>query len=280
MKKGLLWGLINMTTFIMTLITTRAFRTAHIIRHVALFSLLALASCRSTPPATQTEITAIPAIEEKNNIPSAPEPSAEDLAQAAQYRQQGLEYRGQGLYEDAIAVLQESVTLDSNNLSGQVILGWTMHLADQADNAIKVLQRALAQDADYVPALNALGIVYLVDGQLEAAVDTHTQAVTLKPDNEIGYYNLSLAYHRLEDFERAIANAQQAVNLKPGNPHPLVALALAHWDNQDTTAAQQAYQQAIDLDANYWESWHLDHLAQAGFSPDQIQTTDELRQTL
>lgn len=212
------------------------------------------------------------------------EPSDEDLAQAAKYRQQGLDYRGQKRYEEAIEVLQLAVNLDPKNLSGRVILGWTLHLAGQAEAASEALQQALEQDASHVPALNALGIVYLVEGQLELAVETHTRAITLKPDNEIGYYNLSLAYHRLQDYEQAMINAEQATILEPGNPHPWVALAIARWghqaeNTQDTdNIAQEAYQQAIDLDPRYLEFWFLDHLQQAGFSSEQIQTTDQLRQ--
>lgn len=118
----------------------------------------------------------------------------------------------------------------------------------------------------------------LVNGQLDKAVETHARAVALQPDNEIGYYNLSLAYHRLERYGDAIASAQRAADLEPSNPHALVALALAHWDNQDTAAAQRAYQKAIDLDPGYLEAWHLEHLQQAGFSPEQIETTETVRQ--
>lgn len=232
----------------------------------------------STQPAT-TSVNEIPtvAIPQKN---IEPEPSPEDKAKAAQYRQLGLDYRSQGRYQDAITALQNSVALDSQNLSGQVILGWTLHLADRPNKATQVLQQALEQDNNHVPALNALGIVYLVNGQLEKAVETHTKAVGLETGNEVGYYNLSLAYHRLEDYESAIANAQQATNLEPNNPHPFVALALAHWDNQDIAVAKQTYQQAIELDPRYREAWFLEHLQQAGFSLQQIQTTNVIRQTV
>jgi tetratricopeptide (TPR) repeat protein len=248
--------------------------------------LIYMTGCHSsTAPAPETPLpqssTAVLKPDEPDeSAPVIKEPTAEEKAESAQYRQLGLEYRGQGRYEDAITALQNSVRLDPQNLSGQVILGWTLHLANQPDNAIAVLQQTVIQSDNHVPALNALGIVYLVDGQLEKAVETHTKAVTLQPDNEIGYYNLSLAYHRLEDYENAIANAQQAADLEPGNPHPFVALAIAHWDNQEPIAAQQAYQQAINLDPSYQEAWFLDHLQQAGFSSEQIQKTDDVRQSL
>lgn len=192
-------------------------------------------------------------------------------------RQAGLQARQQGNFDAAIATLKTSVALAPRAVSGYVLLGWTQHLAGQREDAIATLKQALVHDSEHVPALNALGIAYLVNGNLEQAIATHTQAKTLQTDNEIAYYNLSLAFQRLPDLAAAIDHAMRATELEPYNPHPWVALALAHWSNQDQNAAQRAYQEAIQLDARYFEAYHLDHLAQAGFSLKQIQMVDEIR---
>lgn len=201
-----------------------------------------------------------------------------DAAIASRYRQEGLAFRQQGDMERAIATLKIAAALDPRNPEGQVLLGWTQHLAGFAAPAIAALQTALDYSPDHVPALNALGIVYLVDGQLEAAVETHTRASELEPGNEIAHYNLSLAYQRLGQVEQAIAAAKAATELEPGNPHPWVALALAHWSAEDSTQAIANYRQALDLDGRYTSRDYLDHLAQAGFSPEQIEATEEIRQ--
>lgn len=201
----------------------------------------------------------------------------EDPQTAEAYRQAGLEARQQEDFETAIATLKTAVALAPRAVSGYVILGWTQHLAGQQDNAIATLQQALIQDSQHVPALNALGIAYLVNGDLEDAIATHTQAKTLQADNEIAYYNLSLAYQRLPDLPAAIDHATRATELEPYNPHPWVALALAYWSQQDREKAQSAYQQALSLDGRYYDAFHLDHLLQAGFSPEQIQLVEAIR---
>ncbi|MBD1917886.1 tetratricopeptide repeat protein [Phormidium sp. FACHB-322] len=201
-----------------------------------------------------------------------------DAQAAARYRQEGLAFRQQGDMERAIATLKIAAALDPRNPEGQVLLGWTQHLAGFAAPAVDALQTALSYSPEHVPALNALGIVYLVDGQLEAAVDTHTRAAELKPDNEIAHYNLSLAYQRLGQGEQAIAAAQTATELEPGNPHPWVALALAHWSAENSTEATANYRQALGLDSRYTSRDYLDHLEQAGFSQEQIAATEEIRQ--
>jgi Flp pilus assembly protein TadD len=110
--------------------------------------------------------------------------------------------------------------------------------------------------------------------------ETHTQAATLKPDNEIAHYNLSLAYQRLGQSEQAIAAAQTATELEPGNPHPWVALALAYWSADNQAPAIANYRQALSLDGRYTSRTYLDHLEQAGFSQEQIETTEAIRQAV
>ncbi len=206
-------------------------------------------------------------------------PTAADRAAATTLRQQGLDYRSQERYDEAIAMFQQSVQLDPTNLSGRVLLGWTLHLTGQETAAAEQLQQALVQHPDAVTALNALGIVYLVSGNLDAAVQTHQKAVALQPDNEIGYYNLSLAYQRLQRYPEAIANAQRATELEPENPHPWVALAIAYWGKHETALAQDAYRQAIRLDNRYRDAAILDRLTVAGFSLDQIQLSKTIQQS-
>uniref|UniRef100_B8HN40 Tetratricopeptide TPR_2 repeat protein n=1 Tax=Cyanothece sp. (strain PCC 7425 / ATCC 29141) TaxID=395961 RepID=B8HN40_CYAP4 len=232
---------------------------------------IALASCQPT-----AEIQTTPPARSPLAAPTSPTPSAADITQASRYRQEGLSARQQGNFPQAIAALEKSVQLDPTHLSGYVILGWTQHLAGQATAATTTLQTALQRDPNHVPALNALGIVYLVNGQLEQAVATHTQAAQLQPNNEIAYYNLSLAYQRLQQYGRAIETAIKATQLEPENPHPWVALAIAHWSKGDRSSAQTAYTRAIELDSGYGDHAYLSHLKEAGFSPDQIQLTEQV----
>ncbi|WP_072016194.1 tetratricopeptide repeat protein [Leptolyngbya sp. KIOST-1] len=239
-----------------------------------LLATLALVGCQreAAVPWQQTTLS----LEALDNL--AYPPFLIDTQRAARYREQGLAFRQQGDFERAIATLKIAAALAPQNAEGQVLLGWTQHLAGYPAPAVDALEAALRHNPDHVPALNALGIVYLVDGQLEAAVDTHTLAASLQPDNEIAHYNLSLAYQRLGQPEQAIAAAQLATKLEPGNPHPWVALALAYWSAQDSPQAIANYRQALALDSRYASRTYLDHLAQAGFSPDQIAATEAIRQ--
>ena len=225
-----------------------------------------------------SKVVSPPNIPYSSPSPTLPASPASPTAKinAAKLRQLGLQYRQQGRYTEAITSLEKATSLEPQNLSGQVLLGWTLHLAGRETPAITVLQNVLEKDANYIPALNALGIVYLVSGNLSAAVTTHERARKLKSDNEIAYYNLTLAYHRLRQYDLAIARGKQATVLEPSNPHPWVALALVYWEKGMKKQAQQTYYRAVQLDSRYRQSAFLSHLKQAGFSLEQIETTRKI----
>ncbi len=205
--------------------------------------------------------------------PSAFVPSA--LAQsAAEYRQQGLTYRNQGQWEEAIVSLETAVRLDPDNLGGRVLWGWTVHLAGETADAAPILEANLDRDPFHLETLNALGIVYLVQGKVWPAIVTHGWAGVLKPDNEIAFYNLSLGFQRLGLWDWSIATAEYASVLEPYNPHPLVALALAHGSTGSTADTAATIVQATRrLDDRYYDLDFLDHLKEAGFSAEQISQT-------
>jgi Flp pilus assembly protein TadD len=199
-----------------------------------------------------------------------------DAMTPTQYREQGLAYRRQERFSEAIAAFQKSVALSPKDVSGRILLGWTQHLAGQEDAAARSLFQAIALNPRSTQAFNALGIVFLVQGELAPAIITHTWAALLQPDNEIAHYNLSLAYQRQGLFDWAIAHARRAAVLEPDNPHPLVAEAIAHWGNRDRVAATQTYRQAINVDGRYSNAEFLNYLKEAGFSPDQIQISQQV----
>ena len=194
-----------------------------------------------------------------------PDPNA-----AADYRRQGLTYRQQGRFDEAIATFQQAVELDPANIDGKVLLGWTQHLHQQRPDAIATLRSTVYQSPLSVEPLNALGIVYLVEGKLDDAVITHNWAALLNPDNKIAYFNLSLAYQRLNRYDWAIVSAEQAAALEPTNPHPLIALAIAQWSAGDRTAAQASFTEALAIEPGYGDWDSLQYLSDAAFSPDQI----------
>jgi tetratricopeptide (TPR) repeat protein len=203
-----------------------------------------------------------------------------DKRAADEYRQSGLAYRQQERFDEAIAALQKSVTLDPQNIDGRIILGWTQHLAKKDSEAATSLWEAIYRSPTSLQAFNAIGIVYLVRGDLPQSIVLHSWAAILKTDNEIAHYNLSLAYQRLKQYDLAIAYAQKAIELEPNNPHPFVASAIAKWTSGDQSSAKKTFREAINVDARYRSPDFLNFLNEAGFSNEQIQTAKQVLASL
>jgi tetratricopeptide (TPR) repeat protein len=210
------------------------------------------------------------------NLSASPKISQSDKQAADQYRQRGLAYRQQERFDEAIAALQKSVTLDPQNIDGRIILGWTQHLSKKDGEAAKSLWEAIYLSPNSLQAFNAIGIVYLVRGDLSQSVVLHSWAAILKDDNEIAHYNLSLAYQRLKQDDLAIAYAQKAIELEPNNPHPFVAKAITQWTSGDLNGAKKTFRDAIGVDARYRSPEFLNFLNEAGFSNEQIQTAKQV----
>jgi len=206
--------------------------------------------------------------------------SREDQRAADRYRQEGLSYRQQERFDEAIAALQKSVELDPQNLNGRIILGWTQHLSKQSEAAAASLWEVIYRSPNSLPAFNAIGIVYLVRGDLPQSVVLHSWAAMLKPDNEIAHYNLSLAYQRLQQYDLAIAYAQSAMELEPTNPHPFVAKAIAQWTAGDQILAKKVFGEAVAIDSRYRNTEFLNFLNEAGLSNEQIQTAKQVLASL
>lgn len=199
------------------------------------------------------------------------------LAQsAADYRQQGIQYRAQEQFPQAIAAFQKAVKLDQKNLAGRIGLGWTLHLANRRTEAIDILQSAIPYNPYNIETFNALGIAYLVNGDLINAIAAHTWATMLNPNNEIPYFNLSLAYERLAMYDWSVECAKRAAELEPNNPHPWIALAIAYQGQGDQVSAKQIFQQAINVDPRYGDRASLSYLSRAAFNPAQIKTAQQL----
>lgn len=199
---------------------------------------------------------------------------------ASEYRSLGLSYRASARYKEAIAAFKKSVELEPQNATGRLALGWTQHLAGQEEAAAQSLLQVIYRDPQSVPALNALGIVYLVRGYLTESVTVHTWAAMLEPNNEIPYYNLSLSLHRLHLYGLAIASAKKAATLEPSNPHPIVAQAMNYWSLGDRSSAKLTYRKALNLDSRYSDRTFIEHLRQAAFSTQQIDTTKQVLSAL
>jgi tetratricopeptide (TPR) repeat protein len=136
----------------------------------------------------------------------------------------GWTYRLLGQYEEAIAVLKETVSRGPNLLSAYPPLAfsyvqqWALQQSQSSqtlEQALAAAQRAFALNNSLPAAHTILGTVYLWQKQYEPAMAEMERAIALDPNEADGYAFLAETLSRVGRPEDAITMVEQALRRKP-----------------------------------------------------------------
>lgn len=136
-------------------------------------------------------------------------------------------------------------------------LGQTHYHAGEWDQAIAVYQKVIELDSSYQSAYVNLGDAYYQRGQLDLAVQSYKQAILIVPDDAEVAYNLGAAYlqqaisgGQLNEagVAEAIAQIEQAIELDPELPHPYYALGAAYQLSGQPDLAIENFERFLELD--------------------------------
>lgn len=180
---------------------------------------------------------------------SGDKPRAELGEAAAGHKLRGMQYREEGLLEQAVASYEEGLQLTPqdaelhNNLGnalrdqGQLKqarasyrqavklapefaaahgnLGKVLRELGSPAAAVVSFQRALTLQPDYADALSGLADALMDRGQLSAAIDHYTQALSLEPNVAQTHCNLGVALKNSGQFKSAQASFETSFRLQP-----------------------------------------------------------------
>jgi tetratricopeptide (TPR) repeat protein len=128
-----------------------------------------------------------------------------------------LQERGQ--LTQAIALLQQAVTLDSTFKEAYNKLG-NLHYKQQAyRQALDIFQKVLAIDPDDVKTHNNLGSTYLRLDMDRQARDVLHKAINLDHTYALAYYDLACAYARTGDRTTTVQYLEHAITIEPQARH-------------------------------------------------------------
>lgn len=146
---------------------------------------------------------------------NTPEPTTTPETSALDYLQDGEAAFTQGNYEEALALYNQALELDSElatvyNNRGLVYVDLTEH-----EQALADFNQALALDPNHTKAYSNRGMLHLKLGDYEQAIADTSQAIELDDTVAEAYSNRGEAYRNLGDFEQALADYNIAIDLKP-----------------------------------------------------------------
>ena len=119
-------------------------------------------------------------------------------------------------YEQGIAALERSITLDPNCADGYVWLGNTMNFVGEPHKALTLIQQAMRLNPHYPPRyLFALGHTYRILGRAEEAIALLRRSLTRNPDFAAAHLQLVAAYSEAGLEDEARIQAAEFLRLSP-----------------------------------------------------------------
>lgn len=172
------------------------------------------------------------------------------LAVADTFRNQGLLYSNQGLWEEAIRPYQAALQNAPNQSYIAIELSNNYVALGDTDKAIEVLAAALERNPSDPAVLFALGTAYTRAGNVERAYEFYRRCLDVDPDNVPCLSYLGGLQWSDGDFVTASVNLQRAIELGSDDPDDFYQLGNSHAALGRCDLAipylQQGYQMAVE----------------------------------
>jgi tetratricopeptide (TPR) repeat protein len=170
----------------------------------------------------------------------------------AQVRPDALaEYRN-GNYETAIAICENEIAANPDNLESHVVICWSFIRLNQYEEARTYALAGRNISRYDIRIVEILGEVNYYQGRNAESLQYFQEYINLAPDGgrlDAVYYFLGEIYIRLGRFRHADIALSTAVHYMPGNAAWWARLAYARENAGDLQEAVLAYEQALALDA-------------------------------
>jgi tetratricopeptide (TPR) repeat protein len=169
---------------------------------------------------------------------------AQNKEAAEKMVEEGIAYHDKGDYEGAIALYDQALVLDKDNLMALAEKAFSMLSMNKYDEAIKCCQKAI----EVHPNDKGLRAVYVAygnayDGLLKTdkSIAVYNEGIKLFPDNHQLYYNKGVTLSSVRKYEEAMQCFQKSAILKPSHPGTQNAIARVAYDSKMRIPALLAY---------------------------------------
>ena len=153
--------------------------------------------------------------------------------------------------------LREVVQANPNSVEAHVNLGAQLITEGIYPEALTILERAVSLRPNSAAVQYDLGLAQLKEKKYEEAVTSNKKALELKPEWADAYNNLGLAYAGLSRWKEAVTSYSEAVRLIPEYAGALYNLGIAYVRLGQTSTAREIVAKVRplnwDLQARLWK---------------------------
>ena len=167
----------------------------------------------------------------------------------------GITYDKLGMYEEAIAELNEALRLNPGYIEVHNNLAVTYDKMGKRDEAVGELQEALRLNPGYTEAHNNLGNIYAGSGRYEEAIKELGEAIRLNPGYAVARNNLGNIYALQNRLMEALKEFQEAIRLDPDYVSPRNNLGNIYTDMGKYEDALREFQEVLRLDPEFPEAY-------------------------
>jgi len=128
----------------------------------------------------------------------------------------GLIYASNGMYEEAVRVLEEAIRFRPGRLDANWNLGYTYWSMGDLEKTAEQMRKCIELDPDNAEAHNIIGLTYYCKRLYEAALKEFRIAVNLNPDEKQYTYNEALVLARMDRYDEVSQSLEKASGLEEG----------------------------------------------------------------
>lgn len=145
-------------------------------------------------------------------------------------------------------MLEMSVSYADSSVEKKIDQAWDLYVEGDYNKALKLLDEVLSIDSENQEAYYLRGNVYCESEQYLRAIQDLNKALELDSEDDMAYSDRGDAYYFLDKYENALNDYNQAIKLNPAKADYYANRALAYYSLNQNAKALVDINKAIELD--------------------------------
>jgi len=124
-------------------------------------------------------------------------------------------YMNQNSYEEALALIEEMLEKDPEDLEALIFVGNIRMYLKQKDKAKNIYEKVLSMEPKKKNIYLFLGSIYFEEKEYEKALQVYEKMVKNFPESYTGYFFLGKTHAKINNYEKAEKEFRKALDIEP-----------------------------------------------------------------